>query len=201
MSRTNRFLTSLIIFISSLFLLSRQTLAIALPTEPTFPSCLNPQGILLINYPEGTHGIIGDPIGRTGSDKVYRINDFTLTQCFCSTNGEGIQTNWWKSGSLDQSQIDTLKNLGWYFVPDGSLWGLEKSYYLAKNSNYSCSSGNNSSSSDNGIGGGGEVLSTSTDRTGQVLGLATTGNLDLALFYIFAGISFLILSRKLNRKS
>jgi|CXWL01.1.fsa_nt_gi hypothetical protein len=174
-----------------LFCFVSPALAVDGLTQPTFPSCLNPQGTLIVNYSEGTHGIVGESVSYSGSDQVYRVSDSTLTQCFCSVDGDGIQTNWWKTGSLSQSQIDTLKNLGWYLIPDGSLWGLEKTTYMAKNENYSCLPGGT---------GGGEVLGTTTSRYGQVLGLATTGNLDLALFSLFAGVGLLFVSgRFLNR--
>jgi hypothetical protein len=170
---------------------------------PNFPSCTMPQGELVVSYDSGIHGIPGDSSIHSGSDKVFRINDTTLIQCFCATNSQGIQTNWWKKNSLTEDEIDTLEKLGWIYIPNGSLWGLENTSYFASNSFYSCgpsgssgggsssssssSGGSNSSSNNSSSGGigGGEVL-------GQVLG-AATGNLVSIYFFILLGIFFLII--------
>jgi hypothetical protein len=108
--------------------------------SPNFPSCSNPNGTLLVNYPEGTHGIVGSTATYQGSDKVFSQENDNALQCFCSDNGEGVQTNWWKVSSLSEEQIQTLRNLGWYFVPNGSIWGLSSGMYMAKNESYSCGS-------------------------------------------------------------
>jgi hypothetical protein len=143
---------------------------------PDFPACSNPQGVLKVTYDAGVHGIVGRTASYEGSDQVYLLDNSNLLQCFCSIDGAGIQTEWWKIGSLDREQIETLKSLGWYYVPTGAVWGLEDTAYMAKNSDYACgssnggsssSSGGGSSSSDSGVGGGG------------VLGWASTGNKQL----------------------
>lgn len=183
---------------------STRVLAVALPPEPTFPSCLNPQGTLSVSYPDGTHGIPGDEGNYTGSDKVYSLNDQSLTQCFCATDGRGIQTNWWKTGDLGEEQIAALKSQGWILIPDGSLWGLEKTGYMAKSANYSCNGnggtggGSTNNSSDNGTGGG-EILSATTSRYGQVLGLATTGGLKPIVIDAILGFVLLFLARKIAK--
>lgn len=160
-----------IVLFSALFLLNT-TLVRAVAT-PTFSSCLNPQGSIKVSYPSGTHGVVGNTAEYTGSDTVYILSSDTQTQCFCSENGEGIQTNWWKISSLSESDIQVLKNQGWFFVPNGALWGLDSSSYLAQNSDYACRGA---------IGGtGGSVLGISTD----ILGLATTGN-SVTIFMLFA---------------
>jgi len=107
-------------------------------TTPDFPTCSNPNGTLLVSYDNGTHGIVGSTATYQGSDKVYGLENGNVMQCFCSDTGSGIQTNWWKVSSLDQDQIQTLKNLGWYFVPDGSAWGLTEGPYMAYNVAYAC---------------------------------------------------------------
>lgn len=107
-------------------------------TIPGFPACSNPSGTLKVSYSSGTHGIVGSYATYTGSDKVYSLDGGNVLQCFCAEDGSGIQTNWWRASSLTQEEIQTLMNLGWYFVPDGSAWGLSEGYYLAKNVNYSC---------------------------------------------------------------
>ncbi|KKS89070.1 MAG: hypothetical protein UV63_C0025G0008 [Microgenomates group bacterium GW2011_GWC1_43_11] len=151
---------------------------------PTFPTCANPQGTLLVSYPDGTHGIPGSPTSYTGSDAVYRLNDTTLTQCFCSTYGEGIQTNWWNASSLTDDEVAILRSEGWVSIPDGSVWGLDPGPYMAKNSDYLCG----------GIGGA-DVLGLGTG--GDILGLATTGNIAtvysvFTLAIIFLGVGILI---------
>ncbi|MFH1602245.1 MAG: hypothetical protein ABIB61_04805 [Candidatus Shapirobacteria bacterium] len=147
---------------------------------PNFSSCSSPTGDLKVSYKNGSHGIVGDSVSYEGSDAVYIINDNQLIQCFCSPEGTGIQTDWWKIDRLTPEEIGGLEKLGWFFVPSGSAWGLDASPYLAKNSNYACGL------SSYGIGG-------------QVLGLATTGN----SLYIFAllvlGLACFALSKKLRR--
>jgi hypothetical protein len=97
-------------------------------------------------------------------------------QCFCSIDGNGIQTNWWKVSSISQDQIEELKKQGWVFVGNGADWGLEQGPYLAKNQDYSCkSSGNTGGSSTTNNGTGGITLGTSAENNPQVLGLAATG--------------------------
>jgi hypothetical protein len=164
---------------------------------PSFPSCVNPQGEIKVSYSDGTHGIVGSSAVYTGKDTVYTLSDDTVTQCFCSTDGVGIQTDWWNASSLNDEEINILKSQGWYYIPAGNLWGLASAPYVAKNTNYSCLSGqtitsygssdqgsNNSSSNPsqaNGIGGG------------DVLGLAATGN-TLAILLVFAfSVLFIIL--------
>jgi len=147
-------------------------------TTPTFPTCANPQGTLVVSYSDGTHGIPGSPASYSGSDAVYRLSDTALSQCFCSVYGEGIQTNWWKASSLTDSDVAILKSEGWISIPDGSVWGLDPGPYMALNSNYICG----------GIGGG-EVLGLGTG--GDVLGLATTGN--IATVYTVFSLAFILL--------
>lgn len=143
-------------------------------TTPSFPNCSNPQGSVKVNYSEGTHGIVGNGGTFTGSDTVYTLSPDTHTQCFCADNGDGTQTNWWHAASLTEAEIQILKNRGWIVVPNGQLWGLAEGQWLALNSSYSCR--------------GGEVLSASTQIGGDVLGLATTGN--VVTIYLLAGIGF-----------
>ena|SRR3989338_4952762 len=184
-----------VVLFSALFLLNT-TLAQAVVT-PTFSSCLNPQGDIKVSYSSGTHGVVGNTAEYTGSDTVYILSSDTHIQCFCSENGEGIQTNWWKISSLSDTDIQVLKNQGWFFVPNGALWGLDSSSYLAQNSDYACRG------AIGGTGGtGGSVLGISTD----VLGLATTGNsMTIFILFIVGGISTVLgfrfrnSARKLSR--
>ncbi|OGK43977.1 hypothetical protein A2957_02760 [Candidatus Roizmanbacteria bacterium RIFCSPLOWO2_01_FULL_38_11] len=147
---------------------------------PNFPSCLNPQGDLKASYSSGTHGVVGRTQSYSGSDKVYQLSDATLTQCFCSSNGEGIQTNWWKTSGLTNDEVEILKRSGWFYVPNGALWGLDSEPYLAKNIEYSC------------LAIGGSVLGTSdSDLKGKVLGLASTGSKEKIYDFWLAGLLLL----------
>lgn len=145
-------------------------------SEPSFPSCLNPQGTLKVKYDNGTHGIVGDGV-HTGRDEVYAISDNSLIQCFCPENGNGIQTNWWKTENFTIDEIKSYQDKGWILVPDGSVWGLENIQYLAINLNYSCASSNGGGSSQIGIG--------------QVLALASTGNIVFIYTVALVGISLI----------
>lgn len=159
---------------------------------PNFPACSNPQGIIKVDYPSGTHGIVGNASEYNGRDTVYQITSDTLSQCFCSVNGEGTQTNWWKVSSLTEEQIDILKKDGWNFVPNGSLWGLEEAPYLAKSSAYACQGASNSSSSSSNSSTTNTLTSSPGSILGEVLGLASTGN--NALFYSLGIVGLLSLT-------
>lgn len=150
---------------------------------PNFTSCVNPQGEVKVNYESGTHGIVGSNASYEGKDTVYTLSANALTQCFCAAGGEGIQTNWWKISQLTESEIEALKSQGWIYVPNGSLWGLEDSSYMALNSDFSCkgsssggSGGTSNSNSSNSGSGSGSSVNSSSGGIGQVLGLASTGN-------------------------
>lgn len=170
----------------SLLLAAGGSKAFAIVT-PNFPSCENPQGSLVVSYDSGTHGVVGNSSNFTGKDSVYNVTDNTLIQCLCTNQGQGIQTNWWKVSSLDEIQLQTLKNMGWFYIPDGSLWGLASAPYMAINSSYTCVSGQGGGGSNSGTGGG-EVLGAATQA---VLGLATTG--DSLLLYSIFGLGILAL--------
>ncbi len=158
-------------------------------TAPNFPSCVNPSGSLIVNYSSGNHAIPGSSTSYSGTDKVYNLGDGNFLQCLCTVNSTGIQTGWWKVGSLTEEQLNELRADNWFLIPDGSLWGLDKNTYMAKNWSYSC---NSSGSSD------GQVQGTST-RFGQVLGLATTGTLPVIVSYLGLGIVLLLASRLLKK--
>lgn len=143
---------------------------------PSFPSCLNPQGTLKAKYDNGTHGIVGDTRVYTGRDEVYTVSDNTAIQCFCPDNGNGIQTNWWKTENFDVNQIKSYQSQGWILVPNGESWGLSSAQYMAKNFNYYCLGGGT---------GGGEL------GIGQVLALASTGNVVFIYATAFLGVALL----------
>lgn len=136
-----RLFKTVLVLLVSLMLLLVSGASVMAATPPDFPTCSNPSGTLVVSYVDGSHGIIGSTATYVGSDKVYSLGDGNYTQCFCAADNSGIQTNWWKISSLNQDEIQTLKNLGWYFVPDGSVWGLQEGSYMAKNTSFSCGGG------------------------------------------------------------
>lgn len=174
----------IIILVATFLQLAQGAYAVS---APSFPSCLNPQGTLIANYADGTHGIPGDTTAYSGSDKVYSYSGDQTLQCLCQVNGSGIQTNWLKVSSYPQEDIDALIQSGWIYIADGSAWGLDAAPYIAQNHAYSClaiggkdpakksKSSHRSSSRSSSSSTGGAVLGTSTVM-GQVLGLASTGN-------------------------
>lgn len=129
--------TVLVLFVSLMLLLVSGPNVLA-ATPPDFPTCSNPNGTLVVSYVDGQHGIVGSSTTYVGADKVYSIGNGNFLQCFCAADNSGVQTNWWKINSLNQDEIQTLKNLGWYFVADGAAWGLQDGAYMAKNINFSC---------------------------------------------------------------
>jgi len=193
-----------LVFTSLIFFLFSAKLVRAFEV-PNFPTCSNPQGVLKVSFDSGVHGIVGNPGEFQGADHVYTIDDARTVQCFCSSDGTGIQTNWWKVSSLTQDEIQTLKNLGWIFIPTGSVWGLVDAPYMAQNITYSCNSGNsnndggNSSSSSNSGGSVSSSAASTSSSSGSVLGLAYTGGTWMVgLLAFLSGLSFVLgfLSRK-----
>ncbi len=219
----NRTWIFILLTIVTLFFSTKYALAV---DTPNFPSCSSPEGTIKVSYNEGIHGIAGDTNQYTGKDTVYQLDNGNLTQCFCSTDGQGIQTNWWKDSSLTTEQHQTLVNSGWILIPNGALWGLEERPYFAKNANYNCggNGGNGGSGGSGGSGGdgrsdglgcashdcsgnvvsssGGEVLGLST-AIGEVLGLASTGGAFLPFILAMLGALSLtagfLLSKKTSR--
>lgn len=167
-----------IIFVSLVIILLANANAASAEQGSEFPSCIAPQGKLIANYDNGTHGIIGQG-SRIGKDSVYLLDNGNTAQCFCSVNGHGIQTNWQKTSSLTQDEIKILENEGWIFVPDGTAWGLPEGSYLAKNSDYACYS----SSTTNSSSGTSIVQSASGN-------LASTGNILFIAQILGLGVLF-----------
>lgn len=202
MPKMDRFkLTKILSIVIVSFLLlqaPKQSLAIS---KPSFPSCLNQTSEPIVYYSTGIHGVPGQSSSYEGEDKVYLLPDGNTLQCLCTVNGDGIHTNWWKTGSLTEEEINLLKADGWILIPDGSLWGLEKTTYMAQNFFYSCKSGETSStsSSSSSSSSDGEVQGITTTRFGQVLGLATTGNLLAITSYLSFGVLLLLISRLIKR--
>lgn len=149
-------------------------------TIPVFPSCTIPQGTVKAQFGQGTHGIVGSTDTFIGSDSVFTLTEDTLLQCFCPEIGtDGIQTNWWRATGLTDNDIQILKNQGWFFIPNGALWGLAADPFVAQNINFSCVGG---------VGGG------------EILGLAATGGAWQPYLYVLGGLGLTILGLALVRK-
>ncbi len=172
-----------------LYLFSTKTVFAAL--SPSFPSCLTPSGQVIASYDSGSHGIVGIPGEHLGSDRVYKVNDTNFIQCYCSSDGSGIGTDWWDASALSAADLSFYEKTGWTYVASGSTWGLASSPFLARNTSYRCSG-------ETVLGGSSEEASSS----GQVLGLAATGNtLELLILY-FAGLFLVTLgSSRLTKES
>ncbi|MBI4136984.1 hypothetical protein HY469_02885 [Candidatus Roizmanbacteria bacterium] len=187
------------IFLLALIAYALQAAVLFAATPPDFPSCLTPEGEVKVSYDSGSHGIVGSNQEHAGSDTVYILSNEHLSQCFCSENGDGIQTNWWKISSLSEDDIQILKNQGWFFVPNGALWGLDEGAYMAKNSTYACkSTGGSVEGTSDSNSSGGSVLGAST---GTVLGLATTGNIASILTVVSLGLAFLFIGLSIKKSS
>jgi hypothetical protein len=167
---------------------------------PSFPVCASPQGTIKADYSSGTHGIVGSTEEYYGKDTVYQIDSKKLMQCFCpSSGGSGIQTNWWKIPDLSDSEIKILNSQGWVYIPNGALWGLEETPYMAINSNYSCAlaTGDNASSNLDSSTAVAAIIS----KAGEVLGLASTGSSALFYSLFIAGIASLLIGLLLSKKT
>lgn len=108
------------------------------PVEPpSFPSCLDQTDPGdWAHYDYGWHQIVADGL-LEGADDVYSLEDGKFLQCFCSVDGQGIETLWWEAAGLTQDQIDNLISQGWHFL-NGAQWNLKDTLYLAKNVEYVC---------------------------------------------------------------
>lgn len=164
-------------------------------TEPTFPSCTNPQGAVKAHYDTGIHGIAGNSGQFTGADTVYTLTNGTLLQCYCPNNGQGIQTNWWDATTLSSRDIQTLQQNGWIYEPFGADWGLNNDPYLAKNTSYTCAATAvvESTVQENTNTG-------HTDPTSTVAQLANTGNSMMLYGFLIAGISNLAAGLHLRKR-
>jgi hypothetical protein len=166
-------------------------------TVPSFPSCVNPQGILAASYDDGVHGIAGNSAEMRGGDKVYQLNaNEQVMQCFCPENGNGVQTNWIKVSTVSDEESKTLQHDGWVFIADGSAWGLDQAPYLAKNSDYGCKSTTTTSSNSTNTSVSNNVGSSNPIQS--VLGLASTGN--ILFLYALATVGFVSLASGLVLK-
>lgn len=193
-----------IITIIAIFVYLVFSTAEAMAVSPAdFPACSNPQGSLIASYDSGTHGIVGSSGVYSGSDKVYQIDSQKVTQCFCPLDGNGIQTNWVKAGSLTIDEQKIHERDGWTFIPTGKVWGLEDVSYYAKNHDFACpGSGGSAGNSQSSSSGGGSSSGTSTgivEASSAVLGLAGTGNTITLLSIATTGLVAFSLSFLLKK--
>jgi hypothetical protein len=175
-----------------------------------FTSCLTPVGTITANYPTGSHGIIGQG-SQNGADTVYSLANDNAMQCFCGSNGQGIQTNWLNASNLSSDQIKVYQNKGYIYVPDGTPWGLSNNPYLAQNITYSCGSSVSivqsshgdglSDGRSDGLSDGKSSIVQATTGTPSSFGLASTGNIVFVLSILIAGIVLFLAGLFLKRKN
>ncbi len=178
-------------------------------TLPTFPTCANPQGQVVASFDSGTHGVPGNTNTFTGKDTVFSLSDDTLMQCLCADNGDGIQTNWLDAAGMSQGDINVLVAQGWIYIPNGAAWGLKNDPYLAQNVGFACTppqvgggAGHGDGRSDgrsDGHSSAPAILAASIG-SGQILGLASTGNSLFILTVILSGLVSLSLGFFLNSR-
>lgn len=155
---------------------------------PSFPSCEAPEGKMISEYLNGDHGILGQDQTLFGRDRVYKLDDERILQCYCPPEDKGkygIATVFWKYGeNLTSHDIESIKGKGWFYIPSGSLWGLDDDPYVARNYQFTCYGGNGGGG---GESTGGQVLGTSTyaaaGNTKELL-LVTASSLVLLLSYL-----------------
>jgi len=181
-----------VIVLSIILMLSAYVPSAFAATEPSFPTCVNPQGEVKASYDSGSHGVVGDPNTYSGKDTVYSVNGGNQTQCLCPVNGNGIQTNWMKASNLSENEISVFVNQGWILVADGSAWGLDQGLYLAKNISYSCSSNQGGSSSNNSSSNSSESKNAGASATNSIFSLANTGNIIFIISVFTLGFFLLI---------
>lgn len=172
---------------------------------PNFPTCPNPTGEVISSYADGIHGIAGSTLTYTGSDTVYKVDATRIVQCYCSPDKSGIQTNWWKASSLSPKQKADLIAAGWVYIPDGSVWGLDPSDWMAYNVSFSCNSQSTTTNTNNNSGSGSSSSSNSNSTSSSssstsiasiipsILGFADTGRLLFwRRLFLFTGIFCMI---------
>ncbi len=199
----------ILILLTALLVTAKPVAAVAV--DSSFTSCLAPSGNVVVDYPDGTHGIVGGT-SKDGHDTVYSLGNGNVMQCLCATDGTGMQTNWMSVGEMSQDQIKIYENQGWIFVPSGSAWGLSEGSYLAKNISYSCGGGSSTTQNSGGDGksdgksdgrsdGRSDGASTVQAATGNAGSLASTGNITFVLSVFGAGIFMTILGIWLRRNT
>jgi len=165
-------------------------------SEVQFTSCLTPNGSVVADYADGTHGIAGQG-SVVGHDTVYSLGGGNALQCLCDANENGTQTNWLKINDLSEDQIKVYQNQGWIYIPDGSAWGLTQGSYLAQNVSYSCGSSTTNSGGGDTHGDGRTDGRTDgrSDGLGSIVqaakgsaGLASTGDIKFVLSILGTGI-------------
>lgn len=175
----------------------------------SLPSCLTPQGSVKVTYSNGEHGIVGDTSIKTGSDTVYSLGSDNL-QCFCGSNGAGVQTNWIDASEMSGDQIKIYQNQGYKYISSGEAWGLSDHPYLALNSTYSCGGGTSTVQGSSGGDGksdgrsdgrsdGGSSSSFVQPATGNIA-LASTGDIISLITIAFLSALSLFMGVYLRKK-
>jgi hypothetical protein len=191
MSSNHQIIKLLTILSFLVFFSIRPAFAQTAPINPPQTTCITPTGDKIVTYLDGIHGVPGNLQTFTGKDEVFALANDDALQCFCATNGTGVETIWWSSFTgLTQAEIDNLVAQGWVFVPNGSAWGLATKPYLAKNTNFTCSGNTTTSSNPSQPSTPGQVLSVST--------LAQTGGKGLISTLIYTAFALLILGLSLK---
>ncbi len=190
--------TTLVTMFASLLLLTLSTVKAMAVSPSDFPACSNPQGDKVVSYDSGVHGIVGSAAEFRGSDAVYSVDPSKTMQCFCPSEGSshGIQTDWFRAGSLSQNEINTYEHDGWVYLSTGKVWGLSDEPYLAKNQDYTCrgssnpggGSGSSSGSSNGAVQAASAILGlaslASTGNTITLLGVAIMGFVAFILSFL-----------------
>jgi hypothetical protein len=197
-----------LLFVLPIAFLASSHNAFASVQTPEFNSCLTPNGSVVADYTDGTHGIIGAG-SKDGHDTVYSLENGNALQCLCATDGSGTQTNWLKISDLSEDQIKIYENQGWIYIPDGSAWGLSEGEYLAQNLAYSCGGGTSTTQSSQGDGKtDGRTDGRSDGRGSSIVqsavgnaGLASTGNIIFLLSVLGAGVFMTLFGVWLRRNS
>ena len=140
--------------------------------SPVFPLCENQtQNGDRAHYDTGLHQIAGDGL-LEGKDDVYSLSKSYFFQCFCSPEGNGIQTNW----TPDEEGSEP-----------GSKWGLNDINYNYENRNYNCGSVNPTptptDSHENSGGGSPPVCNDTIPSTPRVLSVTSTGTNSVKIMW------------------
>ena len=171
--------------------------------ESDFPLCANPSGEIRAKYDSGVHGVIGDEREYQGADTVYSLGSGDYTQCLCPLSGDGIQTNWMNAQNIPEDDQKILISKGWIYTPDGSVWGLDSTAYLAKNSNYICSaqaaageeSANTASVSQSSRSANEDQIASSKR---DIFNLASTGHLKSIIVILALGVLLMLGSKNIQ---
>lgn len=170
-------------------------------TMPEFGSCLNPQWSKTQENNGSNHGVVG--VGTyAGVDSIYETNGNVL-QCLCTPEGKGYQTNWLKAENMSKAEMQELESQGWIYVAYGEDWGLHKSKYMAKNTEYTCAECTPTPTpvSETPTPTEEAIETTEESETPVIGGLAPTGNTLAIYMAIMAGVAAVVTGLVLRKFS